>query len=128
MGSTTQLYGTNFQRVFAPIPIGLAGTRAGPGAITCQGQSGIISLTGCSTGAAAGDVTTVVTNSFVGPNSLIILTNRTGATVAPTSCPVISLYGNPTAGTFTIRIFNAGAVAFNNTTNGDLLIQYIIIN
>jgi hypothetical protein len=127
--SGSAVTGYNSNRLLQPSAV--VASRAGPGAVTCNGSHGTISLTGCSTAAASQDVTTVVTNAYVQPNSLIVLTNSTGATIAATSCPVFSVYGAPTSGSFTIRIFNSGAVAFNNgggAATGNLLINFVIVN
>jgi hypothetical protein len=106
-------------------------SRAGPGAVTCSGSHGKITLTGCSTAAGAGDVTTVVTNTYVTPNSLIEVFNLTGATIAATSNPTFGVYGSPSSGSFTVRLFNSGGVAFNNgggAATGDLTFGFIVIN
>jgi hypothetical protein len=114
-------------RLLLPNPV--RGSRAGPGAITLNGSHGFITLTGCSTASATQDVTTVVTNNYVTAQSLVKVHNCTGATIAVTSNPSISTYGAPSAGSFTIRIFNSGAVAFNNGgAAGDLLIEFEVIN
>jgi len=81
-------------------------------AVSVNATKGVITTVSLTTAAQATTSAFVVNNSYVTANSVISLTTSYGGTAA--GMPVATISGNPTAGSFSIKITNVGNQALNN--------------